>query len=351
MVLATIFDGMFKSDYVWAAFWILIAFILAEVISEVMKRFAKEAKKRARITLDEKIVPAIRRPIMYLIVVAGFYLAVMNVSVLIPYWPVIMPVIGIIGIAFGALLVLRLGNVLLVWYTESRAPKSEATYTEMMPTVQKVWMFLIVVIALVMVLGQAGIEVGPLVTSLGIAGLAVALAFQDTLANFFAGLYLTTNRPIKKGQFIKLDTGQDGYVENVDWRNTKLKSSGGQVVIIPNVKMSQAIITNYHEPIKKYSFSIPFLVRPDTDLEKVEAIVKDAANKAIKTTPGADTGYQPLFRVSEVNEYGVKAAVIVQTNEYSDQFLLKHEILSGMLKRFRKEGIELPFLPDAMRKR
>jgi len=351
MELETVFDGVFQSDYVWAVFWILLAFILAEAVSVLMKRFTKEARKRAKVNLDEKVVPAIRRPIMYLIVIAGFYLAVMNVSALTPYKTVIMPAIAAVSIAFGALLVLRVGNALLTWYTESRAPRTEAVYTDVMPTVQKVWKLLVIIIALVMALGQAGIEIGPLVTSLGIAGLAVALAFQDTLANFFAGLYLTTNRPIKRGQFIKLDTGQEGYVESVDWRNTKLKSAGGQVIIVPNVKASQAVITNYHEPAKKYPFLVSFLIRPDTDLEKVESIAMDVAKKAVKATPGADNDYPPLFRVSEVNEYGVKVSVIVQVNEYSDQFLLKHELLKEMLKKFRKEGIELTFLPDALKKR
>ncbi|VVB73863.1 Large-conductance mechanosensitive channel MscMJLR [uncultured archaeon] len=355
MAYESIFDGMLQSDYLWAAFWIVFAFIIAKAFSVFMKRFAYAAAKKTRLTLDDRLFPAIRRPIMYIIMVVGIYLAVMNVSALVPYHPFLVPTIYIIGIVFSALLVLRVGDSVLIWYTERRTTRQETVYTEVMPTVQKVWTMIVALVALVMALGRAGIEIGPLVTSLGIAGLAVALAFQDTLANFFAGIYLTTNRAMKKNQFIKLDTGLEGYVETVDWRNTKLKSPGGQIIIVPNVKVSQAVITNFHEPVKSYPFLVSFLVRPDADLEKIERIALEAAEKTIKSTPGADGKYPPLFRVNELNEYGVKVSVIVQADEYAQQYLIKHELLKELLKRFRKERIHLScpridLVPDAQKK-
>jgi len=355
MEYKAILDSLMQSDYVWAVFWIALAFVVAKAFSIFMKRFAYAAAKKTWLTLDDRLFPAVRRPIMYIIMVAGLYLAVMNVSALVPYNSFLIPAIYIMGIGFTALLVLRVGNSLLVWYTERRATRYEAVYTEVMPTVQKVWALLVGIVALVMALGRAGIEISPLITSLGIAGLAVALAFQDMLANFFAGIYLTTNRPIKKGQFIKLDSGLEGYVDTVDWRNTKLKSPGGQMIIVPNIKVSQAVITNFHEPVKSYPFPVSFLVRPDSNLEKIEKIALEVAKDIVKSTPGADGKYPPLFRVNEINEYGVKVSIIVQVDEYSQQYLLKHELLKETLKRFRKENIaiscpRIDLFPDGQKK-
>src|SRR4029077_9665157 len=103
-------------------------------------------------------------------------------------------------------------------------------------------------IALVTALQTLGVPVAPLITTLGVGSLAVALALQDTLANFFAGLYLLADRPVGMGDYIKLHDGEEGYVDTIGWRSSRLRTLKGSVVVVPNMKLSQAILTNFHRP-------------------------------------------------------------------------------------------------------
>ena len=103
-------------------------------------------------------------------------------------------------------------------------------------------------LAIVTALQSLGVPVAPLLTTLGVGSLAVALALQDTLANFFAGLYLLADRPIGAGDYIKIHDGEEGYVETIGWRSSRLRTGTGNMVIVPNQKLSQAILINYHRP-------------------------------------------------------------------------------------------------------
>ena len=105
-------------------------------------------------------------------------------------------------------------------------------------------------LAIITALESLGVPVAPLLTTLGVGSLAVALALQETLANFFAGLYLLADRPVRAGDYIKINDpqGEEGYVESIGWRSSRLRTLKNNTVIVPNQKLSQAILTNYHLP-------------------------------------------------------------------------------------------------------
>ena len=100
-------------------------------------------------------------------------------------------------------------------------------------------------IGLLVTLDSLNISITPLLTTLGIGGLAVALAFKDTLANFFAGLYVLADRPIRVGDLVKIEGGPEGYVESIGWRSTRIRTLANNIAILPNSKVSESMITNY----------------------------------------------------------------------------------------------------------
>ena len=97
-------------------------------------------------------------------------------------------------------------------------------------------------------LASLGVSITPMVTALGIGGLAVSLALQDTLSNFFAGLHLVIEKPIRPGDFVKLEWGQEGYVATIGWRTTRLRMVSDDLVIVPNNKLTQSVVINYSRP-------------------------------------------------------------------------------------------------------
>lgn len=202
----------------------------------------------------------------------------------------------------------------------------------------------ILVIGLLIILSVLGISITPLITALGVGGLAVALALQDTLANLFAGIHILMEKAIRVGDFIKLESGQEGYVEDITWRTTRIRMLPNNMVVIPNSKLSQSIVTNYYLPEKRMSLLIPIGVSYSSDPEKVEKILVEETKKAVGEIPGLLGEPEPFVRfIPGFGESSLDFTLICQVKEFVDQYLAQHELRKRIFKRFHDEGIEIPF--------
>jgi len=203
---------------------------------------------------------------------------------------------------------------------------------------------LIITIGLLITLDSLSISISPLLTTLGIGGLAVALAFKDTLANFFAGLYILADRPIHVGDYIKVEGGPEGYVEGIGWRSTRIRTLPNNIVVIPNSKLSESIITNYFLPERRMSLLLNVSVAYQSDTRKVEEILTEEAKRAAMEVEGLLADPAPFVRfIPGFGDSALNFTLICQVREFVDQYLVQHELRHRILARFRQEGIEIPF--------
>jgi small-conductance mechanosensitive channel len=202
----------------------------------------------------------------------------------------------------------------------------------------------IIIIGLLIILSVLGISITPLLTALGVGGLAVALALQDTLANLFAGIHILMEKSIRVGDFIKLETGQEGYVEDITWRTTRVRMLPNNIVVIPNSKLSQSVVTNYYLPEKRMSLLIPIGVSYSSDPAKVEQVLVEEAKGAVGEIPGLLGDPEPFVRfIPGFGDSSLDFTLICQVKEFVDQYLAQHELRKRIFRRFREEGIEIPF--------
>lgn len=202
---------------------------------------------------------------------------------------------------------------------------------------------LIFIIVFILILHTLGINITPFITTLGIAGLAVGLALKDTLENFFAGLHILIAKQIKPGDFIKLESGEEGFVEDITWRTTTIRLLSNNMVIIPNSKLSQSIILNYHLPESHTSVIVQLGVSYASDLEKVEKITLDEAKKLMKEHPQGIPEFEPVLRFHTFGDFSINFNVILRVREPDARFVVVHEFIKRLHKRYREEGIEIPF--------
>ena len=186
----------------------------------------------------------------------------------------------------------------------------------------------IYVIGILIILAMLGISVTPLITALGVGGLAVALALQDTLANLFAGIHILVEKSIRVGDYIRLETGQEGLVEDITWRNNKL---------------SLSVVTNYSLPEKKMLLILPVSVGYDSDPDRIEAILIDEVEKAKGEVAGLLPDCEPIVRLSGFGASSLDFTLACAIGEYSVQQAVQHEMRKRIFRRFREEGIEIPF--------
>lgn len=201
----------------------------------------------------------------------------------------------------------------------------------------------IYMVGFLIVLQNLGFSITPILTALGVGGLAVALALQDTLSNLFSGLHILVSKHIRVGDYIKLSTGEEGNVVDISWRNTTIQGLPNTVIIVPNQKIASAIVTNYFMPDKELSILVSAGVSYDSDLEKVEKVTIDVAKEVLLNIEGGIAEFEPMVRFHTFGDFSINFNVVLRVREFANQYLVKHEFIKRLHVRYRQEGIEIPF--------
>jgi len=240
----------------------------------------------------------------------------------------------------------------LVRYSTSR-PGSALPSSSLLTNLAKVLVYLV---GVVIILQNLQIPITPLVTGLGIGGLAVALALQPTLSNVFAGFQVLAAGQVSPGDYIRLDSGEEGYVLDIKWRNTTLQGLlDDHEIVVPNSKLADAIVTNFYLPRKVLWLRCDVGVGYESDLEKVEAVSLEVAHDVVRQFSGNVRGLTPFLRFHTFGDSSVDFTVHIPVEEFSHQFLLRHEYVKRLHARYRDEGINIPFpirtlqLPETIR--
>ena len=201
----------------------------------------------------------------------------------------------------------------------------------------------VLVVGVLIALDKIGIAITPILTALGVGGLAVALALRDTLENLFAGFHVLATKQIKVGDYIKLQSGEEGFVEDITWRNTILRQPTNNLIIVPNSKLSTSIITNFHMPQPELNVIVPVGVSYDSDLEKVERVTLEVAREVQKEVEGGVPDFEPMIRLTAFGDFSINFNVILRAKDFGSQYLLRHEFIKRLKKRYEQEGIKIPF--------
>ncbi len=200
----------------------------------------------------------------------------------------------------------------------------------------------VLVVGLLVVLSVVGIQITPVLTALGVGGLAVALALQDTLANLFAGIHLLADKPVRVGDYTRIGDAGEGFVIDIGWRSTRLRSLANTVIMIPNQAVAKATITNFSLPDSHISLGLKVSVDYTADADRVEVVLRDEAARAV----GGITGLlrEPAPSVSLIPGFGESSldfSVGYSVASFADQYGVQDELRRRILRRFRREGIAM----------
>jgi small-conductance mechanosensitive channel len=199
------------------------------------------------------------------------------------------------------------------------------------------------IIGLLVLLGALGIEITPILTALGVGGLAVALALQDTLSNLFAGVHLLADKPIRVGDYVKVADSVEGHVVDIGWRSTRVRMLQNIVVTIPNKRVAESTITNYDMPESRMMLPIRVSVDYGADPDVVQRVLLEEAAQAMGHVPGLLAEPEPTARlIPGFGEYSLDFTLACHVKSFTDQFLVQHELRKRILRRLGAEGIRIP---------
>jgi len=172
----------------------------------------------------------------------------------------------------------------------------------------------IYLIGLLVILETLGISIAPILTALGVGGIAVALALQNTLANLFAGLHILLSKQVNPGDYIKLNTGEEGYITDITWKNTTIRTTANNMIIVPNATLASAIVTDFYLPEKDVAVSVHVGVSYASDLDKVEKTSLAVAEEIMGELGPA--GFEPAVRFQSFGDFSINFIVVMRAKEF-----------------------------------
>ena len=250
--------------------------------------------------------------------------------------------VAVVGV--GAFLASRIGALLLDWYAEHVAAKTSTQLDDqLIPSFKRMLPILVYALAILWALAIFEIEISPLLATLGIGGIAIALAAQPTLSNYFAGTYVISEGEIEPGDFIEIEGGPSGFVEDISWRSTKLRSRFNNLIIIPNSMMSDNMITNYSRPALAMNVIVTGGVSYSSDLQQVENILMDVATKIVVDSEHAVTETEPRAGFSVFGDSNIDFWVFLQATDRAGSFQLKSQLIKQIHERFNEAGVVINY--------
>lgn len=319
--------------------------LLAGVVLErtLLARLARVAA-RSRTSADDLVVAGLRGPVSLWCALLGLYIG-LDVTTL-------PPALGrVVERAVVTLLILSMTWTLarvagdLVRH-RARAAGEGAEGGGALPSANLITNLAraaVVLLGGLVILETLGISITPLITALGVGGLAVGLALQDTLANLFAGIHILLSRQLRPGDFVRLSSGEEGYVQDVTWRYTTIRQLPNNLTIVPNAKLASAVTANFSLPDPAQAVLVEVGVSYASDLRHVERVTVEVGESVMREVAGGVPEFTPFIRYHTFGDSSIQFTVILRGQDYVAQYLIKHEFIARLHERYRAERIDIPF--------
>ena len=308
-------------------------------LRSILLRFLNKVAKKTSTQLDDIVVDTIKGPSILWVIITAVFFSLQMMPSMSEQWSLILDRVLMSMIIISVTWVIANGaSRFLYVYARRIAPSLPVT-----SLTQNFVKLIIIIIGVMVILDSLGIKITTLITALGIGSLAVALALQDTLSNLFAGIHILVDRPVQLGQYVKLDSGEKGYVTEIGWRSVKIRMLPNNTVVIPNSKLVNSVLTNYYYPEKELAVLVQVGVHYRSNLEHVERVTIEVGEHIMKTVQGGVPEFKPFTRYHTFNDFSIDFTVILRAKEFVDNYLITHEFIKALHKRYNEEDIEIPF--------
>lgn len=336
-------EGKFNNGFMTDAAFFGVEFIVITAVLLLARRFAFTAFSRwagkTETRADDFIIDSIRNPSIFWVFAISIYITIATSDLpprFVNYGLKTLYVLITLSITLAAA---NIASKLVQSAIEKSSPGAAVTGLS-----RAVIRVVILAIGLLITLNGMGVSITPMLTALGVGGLAVALALQDSLSNLFAGVHLLMERPVRVGDYIKISSGEEGFVSDIGWRTTRIRQLSNNIVIVPNNKLAQSTITNYTMPESSMALLIPVGVSYSSDPDLVEKVLLDEAEKAVGEVAGLLSDPAPAVKfMPGFGPSSLDFTIICQVADFTAQAGVQHELRKRIFKRFREEGIEFAY--------
>jgi len=340
MDINSIYNYILTNKYL-LAFSIFVVFFLGALIAvKIIQKFFLKLAAKTETLLDDHIFEAINKYIAQVLISTGLYIGLQKLALTTNIEIVVERILLSIIIIYLVLMVGKILFTLIEHWGQTWAKKTKSTVDDQIVRfLDKFSRAVVWIIGFLLILQAWGVQVGPLLASLGIAGLAIAFALQQSLSNIFGGISLILDKSIKVGDVIEIEGGTSGTVMDVGIRSTRIRTWDNEVLIIPNGSLSNSKITNYVQPKDEVRVVVPFSVAYGTDPEKVRKLVLKEIKKIESFIPEP----APFVPFMEMGDSSLNFRAYFYVDSYSKRFSAKNKATELIYNALNKAKIEIPF--------
>lgn len=319
--------------------------IAAYVVRAFLRIYARRIATRTKSELDDLIIAALCRPLFYLILVGGFEMEIRYLSYAYSFlgtepFRILHGIKFAIGSILFGWLVIRLGAVIVRWYGNRVAARTESRAAdEFAPIIDRTVKIVVMILVFMTILSHFNIDIKGLVAVLGVSSLAVALAAQETLANMIAGFILMMDRPFRVGDRIVLASGREVDVYEIGLRSSKFMTYENSLVIVPNAELSKMTINNLSYPAPRVRLRIDISAEYGCDIEKVRRLLVEA----VRNHPLILKDPAPFSHLIGFGESSLNFSVFGYVATFQDQWQTGNDIRVAIYDAFAREHITIPY--------
>ena len=283
------------------------------------------------------------RPLVFLLVVEGIIIALLFVPVIESWHTYLVDASISAVIAVVTYGIARTVGMLLNWQLVKTKGRKKQLDIGVALFLKRTAGLTIYVIGALTLLAYLRINISPIIAGLGIGGLAVALALQPTLSNFFASIQILSDRVARVGDYVEIGDNIAGYVVDIGWRSTRIRTPYNNTVVVPNSKFAENLVTNYNSPNAAVAVMLYCGVSYDSDLRRVRDISLEVANQLKQELEEAVKIFDPSVAFERFDDSNVTFWVWMQAKDRISSFRLKSELIMRLHARFEKENIVINY--------
>ena len=316
----------------------LLAFIINFNVKNVIVRFLT----KDHVYVSDKTKNKLYRAIKWLVISVTW---VMGIRLLELHLYILSPLLRIGKVVFvfsSIVLIFHLCDFISAYFMK-KAKASEGTFDDILvPLLQKTSKFLVIAVGFILIGQSLGLDMKGILAGLGIGGLAFAFAAKDALANFFGSLMVLFDRPFHMGDWIKVDGGIEGQVEEVGLRSTKIRTFYNSLIIIPNGNLSNAVIDNYNQR-KFRRMKTTLGVQYDTPPEKIEAFCEGIRELIINNNYARKDYFNVYLNEMADSSLNILLHLFWEVPDFPTELSQRHHLLIDIIRLAKKLDVEFAF--------
>lgn len=334
------FEQYITNPYLRALTVFLIIFLIIKLLIFVLTKILPIFTAKTKTDLDDEILKRTSAPLTFIALLAGIRFAIGEINLDESLSETIEGIILTLMIVFAAILIYYVVDSLITLGYRDFGKKVGGKINEsLLQFFHSMLKVVVIIAAFLVILASWGIQIGPLLAGIGVAGIAVAFALQSTLSNIFGGISMLLDRSINVGDLINLSDGTSGKILRINLRSTKIRTFDNELVIVPNSKLADSNIKNIALPEPATRVVIPFGVAYGSDIAQVKRVVL----REVKKIKHMESKPEPVVRFLEMGDSSLNLKVYFYVNSFDNRANAKDEANTRIYNALNKEGVEIPF--------